>query len=342
MDISIEADGSYSADLAGQFDLQVGDRVNVWYRDPNGNQLGTELRTLSIDVNYGHDWVYAATEPSASVDVTVIGKAVQEGQADSSGDFHTDWARRPGFPARRTSSQAMWWLSRPPGSSREWTPWGRSAARWTWRKTPSPAASLLRGSSEPLRVRCEVWVENGPPAIETTVDPDGGSYVCDFGDVGWDLLPGQDVAVRYFEPDGDSVINVLSTPWMRVNYADDWVGGNYPAGHTFWITVTDTSGALKATAEISTASGGGWGGDGFETQPEHWSPDRPDLASGDWVTSGPTTVTPTPSTAATSPVHWIWRRTRCPAPSRRAGSPETLRVRCEVWYVANSPNGDRN
>jgi len=31
-------------------------------------------------------------------------------------------------------------------------------------------------------------------------------------DVGWDLLPGQDVAVRYYEPDGDTVINVFQVP----------------------------------------------------------------------------------------------------------------------------------
>jgi ABC-type sugar transport system substrate-binding protein/maltose-binding protein MalE len=75
------------------------------------------------------------------------------------------------------------------------------------------AGTIRAAFSEPLRVRCEVWVDEGPDGIETTADPDGGSYSCDFGAAGWDLRSGQEVAVRYFEPDGDSVINIFQTPW---------------------------------------------------------------------------------------------------------------------------------
>lgn len=32
-----------------------------------------------------------------------------------------------------------------------------------------------------LRVRCEVWVDDGPPSIETFADAAGGAYTCDFG-----------------------------------------------------------------------------------------------------------------------------------------------------------------
>jgi len=53
-----------------------------------------------------------------------------------------------------------------------------------------------------LNVRCDVWVQNGPNGIDTTADPNGGSYSCDFGGA-WDILPGQDVAVMYIEPDRD-------------------------------------------------------------------------------------------------------------------------------------------
>jgi uncharacterized repeat protein (TIGR01451 family) len=75
----------------------------------------------------------------------------------------------------------------------------------------------------------------------------------------------------------------LESPWMRVNYAHEWVGGNYPAGHTFTITVKDSSDAVKATAVVNSTTGGGWGDDGFDTQPEDWSPVHPDIVSGDTV-----------------------------------------------------------
>ena len=40
LDLSIGGDGSYTADFIGQFDLQTGDSVEVWYFDANGNHLG--------------------------------------------------------------------------------------------------------------------------------------------------------------------------------------------------------------------------------------------------------------------------------------------------------------
>jgi len=75
----------------------------------------------------------------------------------------------------------------------------------------------------------------------------------------------------------------LQEPWMRVNYAHEWVGGDYPAGHTFTITVMDSSDTVKATAVVNSTVGGGWGEDGFETRSEDWSPAHPDIVVGDTV-----------------------------------------------------------
>ncbi len=56
-----------------------------------------------------------------------------------------------------------------------------------------------------LRVRCEIH-ENNAPGIEfEKIDPNGGAFFCDFGGA-WDITPGQTVAVRYTEPDGDQVM----------------------------------------------------------------------------------------------------------------------------------------
>ncbi len=76
-------------------------------------------------------------------------------------------------------------------------------------------------------------------------------------------------------------------PWMYVNYGDNRVGGAYPVGHTFWITVTDSVGSPKGTAAVSTTVGGGGPGtgwdDGFATESEDWSPSPPDIEPTDWV-----------------------------------------------------------
>jgi hypothetical protein len=71
---------------------------------------------------------------------------------------------------------------------------------------------------------------------------------------------------------------------LRVNYGDDWVESFYEAGHMVQISVTDSDGAVKATAEVATEPKDFWGGEtGFTTQPENWDPAPPDIQPYDWV-----------------------------------------------------------
>jgi hypothetical protein len=81
----------------------------------------------------------------------------------------------------------------------------------------------------------------------------------------------------------------LAPPLVMVNYYDDRVGGNYPISHTFWITVNDGGGLVKATAvTTSTVEGTGPDGawhDGYATAEDEWFPLQPNLIPHDWVTS---------------------------------------------------------
>ena len=71
---------------------------------------------------------------------------------------------------------------------------------------------------------------------------------------------------------------------LRVNYGHDWVESFYEGGHMAWVTVTDSDGDMKATAEVLTAPRDEWGGEeGFQTRPEDWIPAPPDLQPNDWV-----------------------------------------------------------
>ena len=76
-------------------------------------------------------------------------------------------------------------------------------------------------------------------------------------------------------------------PFMRVDYAQDFVGGVYPAGHTMWLTVTNSLGGVKATATVNTvvdgAGHGYWEKDGFVTESADWSNKRPDIEPNDTV-----------------------------------------------------------
>jgi uncharacterized repeat protein (TIGR01451 family) len=286
------------------FVIEDGGGYTMWY--DNGTAIGVVTSTngitwtkfladpvllpgdpgLYIDVNYGHDWVEGWTRPGETFLVTVtqgMDIFTVTGQVDGSGWFGThQWPWTPYQPNLNPGDVIQAWAA---GGTADVNPIG------TIYGDPDFDANTISGSieapwfsPETLNVHCQVWAENGPPEIIVEgVDPDGGDYFCDFTTVGWDLEPGQTMAVRYYEPDGDSVINTFEAPWMRVNYGHDWVGGNYEIGHTFLVTVTDSGGAVKATADLDTWSGGGWGGDGFETQWFNWSPSQPDIQPYDWV-----------------------------------------------------------
>ncbi len=64
-----------------------------------------------------------------------------------------------------------------------------------------------------LTVRCEVWVQdaNVSPIVVPNVPANGGTYACNFGP-SYHIAPGDNIAVNYFEPDGDRVIAVFRAP----------------------------------------------------------------------------------------------------------------------------------
>ena len=245
---------------------------------------------LTIEVNYSHDWVVARAAPDTPVVITIT---------QPSGFVATIAGITDGTGYYQSGDHWYDWVPYAPNIS----PGDRAEAGITGTTTSVDPVGLIRGAVDDaeniisgtlevsstyptVTVFCQVWVENGPPEIQVDdVPTDGGAFLCDFDAEGWDIQPGQMLAVRYVEPapDADMVIGIFEVPWMRVNMGHDWVGGNYPLDHSFWITVTDGGGEVKATAQIDSRQDGGWGTDGFETQPQHWSPAHPDIAAGDVV-----------------------------------------------------------
>ncbi len=72
---------------------------------------------------------------------------------------------------------------------------------------------------------------------------------------------------------------------MNVNYAHNWVEGNYESGHALTVTLTNESGVIKDTAVLTTGVVPWWNGEtGFSTNWQGWaSGGTPDIAQGDWV-----------------------------------------------------------
>jgi uncharacterized repeat protein (TIGR01451 family) len=242
---------------------------------------------LRLEVNYAHDWVAGAAISGTTVAVTVTdsGGAVKNTASvtsDPAGEYFVnceDWDA-PECPDVVSGDRVTVTAGSLVAAV---NPVGQITGELDEVENTVSGVVNAPWFSGTLTVTCMIWVDVEVTPVETSAGANGGGYLCNFDDVGWDLAPGDSVAVMYSEPDGDGVINVFRFPWARVNYAHDWVGADYEAGHTFWITVSDDVESVKATAQIDSEYLGGWEGDGFETQPEDWSPEQPDIVPGDSV-----------------------------------------------------------
>ncbi|MBN1246446.1 MAG: hypothetical protein JXC32_02255 [Anaerolineae bacterium] len=120
------------------------------------------------------------------------------------------------------------------------------------------------------------------PRIERLVPVD--DYILDVGYFGGDVQEGDGIDVWYTAPSGNRVRKALAWPTMRLDYTRDALECDYPEGRTFWITVTNSLGAVKATANpVSVDGGGSFGWPGFEVRGSGWSPPHIDLRPGDRV-----------------------------------------------------------
>ena len=89
--------------------------------------------------------------------------------------------------------------------------------------------------TQTLDVECHAWgAPGGAPGKNSTAAPDGSApYSCKWNPVTeWDILPGQNVAVMYIEPDRDRVINVFHEPApnLRVEKWPEGGGEAAPGG----------------------------------------------------------------------------------------------------------------
>ncbi|HSJ58148.1 MAG TPA: DUF11 domain-containing protein [Anaerolineae bacterium] len=196
---------------------------------------------LLLDVNYGHDWIETRYEAGHTAWITV-----------------TDGFGTPKATMEIQTQQVPWWNPGQTGFNTDMGDWApvrpdMLAGDWVYvRLDNGQAADVQIGEiagaldvgadtvqgnvyagwfTDPLYGQCDVWEDNGV-GTGFWVDPDGGDYFCDIGALGWDLLPGHDVGVRYLEPDGDWVINVFREPAPNIDM-QKWPDGNaqtYPGG----------------------------------------------------------------------------------------------------------------
>ena len=188
-----------------------------------------------MNVNFAHDWVEGPYEPGHTVWITVT----ESDRSTVKGTAQLETSET-GFS---TQIDGAWPVAQPDILPGDWVfvnaDNGESAeARVgdisgeldfdTDVITGTVTAPWLTG---PVTARCEVWEEGGEGIVVNDVDPNGGSFRCDFGGL-WDLQPAHQVALLYVEPDNHSVINIFQDvpPQLEITKRGEGqptTGGNF-------------------------------------------------------------------------------------------------------------------
>ncbi len=238
---TVDATGHYLVDF-NPYDLQADSDIFLTYHEPDGDSVGIVRHGFTLVVNSTQDWVETTYEAGYTIWITV-----------------TDGNGAVKATTRGTTGQIPWWSPGQFGYSTilgDWQPTQPDLAPGDWvygtlstGETRAARMGTITGNldivqdrvsgtitaawfAQPLQGSCTVWEPGAPPSIDFSVAPNGGAYHCDLGAAGWDLRPGQQIAVAYFEPDRDQVLQVFREPIPDLavdkhGMANPAAGGNY-------------------------------------------------------------------------------------------------------------------
>jgi hypothetical protein len=222
--------------------------VIIWRR--SGRPLPSPP-ALGLRVNYGHDWVESFYEGGHTAWITVTDsdgvtvKATAELVTEPK-DF---WGGDTGFQTRVED-----WVPAPPDiQPNDWVfGWVDNGASGQVQIGEINGAidldaDSIRGTvlsdwfAEELYIICDPWgLSDLNQYRESSVYPDGvDEFECSWSGV-LDILPGQELGVWYYGPDGHAVVNAFSTPNIRFtvfpeqNYLE---GYEWPDGAVVSISV---------------------------------------------------------------------------------------------------------
>jgi uncharacterized repeat protein (TIGR01451 family) len=244
-EVEADGNGNFSASFG---DIPRGGRGEIRYDttiDYTDVTFHRRFQTadLVVTVDYDDDWVngYYEADHTLWLTVTESGGWPDKAWAQLTTGPIDDWGGESGFQTRGED-----WTPQDPDIQPGDTVRGliRSRAYTTTVEVGTidaevdVSADTVFGTihapwpaDEDLTVRCEIHEEDGEGIEIQSVSPDGGTFFCDFAGR-WDIVPGQNVAVNYTEPDGDMVQAHPANPAPHVRIekwaeSEPGVGGNF-------------------------------------------------------------------------------------------------------------------
>jgi uncharacterized repeat protein (TIGR01451 family) len=256
----------YTCSWSGEWDIQPLERIGVSYQDPGGYtypggggsvDAGHRIYDVYVGytddlvmrIHYDHDWIEGYYEPGHTIALTVYDSGMSEkAQTTVSTGPIGEWEWLSGFAT--WLEDTVWVPDHPdiqPGDIIHGAVDGGSAFTADVKVglitgTPNEAADSISGTVnadvnwpaidlDPVDVACSIWEPEGRE-VHTTVVPNGAdTYTCVFdGENVYDIIPGTNLMVSYFEPEGHRVFGDFSPPAPYLVIEKWFIGENPSVG----------------------------------------------------------------------------------------------------------------
>ena len=300
---------SCSWDPDSEWDIQPYQQVGVSYRDPAGHWVYGVFEgytdELILSIHYDHEWIEGRYEPGHTVYLQVKDPGGQEKAHITLQTGLIDWwGGQSGFSTNMEGAQ---WIPNHPdiqpgdfihGEVDDGSQYWADVEIGVLAANPDIGSDTVTGTldaswlmPDEVGIGCYIWENYAPENKYDSVTPDGiDTYSCSWAGE-WDLVPGSQLMVAYFEPAGHEIIGDFSPPAPHLRI-EKWLEGGGSPGEggnaTFYIqyanhgtetaedvVIADTLVGMTYLSDTSgiTASGGG--------NSVSWA--LGDVESGDWI-----------------------------------------------------------
>lgn len=255
------------------WDLLPTTPVAMSYSEPDGDRVINTALVHFLQVNYAHDLVAGSYEPGHTFWITVTdaivdpddlsikaeGIAVSTPDGGPGGPGFSEVAWSPAPPDIHPGDHVL--LLADNGYENE-VKVGEINGLLDLAADTVGGTLLVPQFNRELLVECLPWgaweagLDDIPEKQDMAASDGSEPFLCEWGSA-WDIVPGQDVAVMYHEPDGNRVIDVYRepAPYLRVS---QWMRGQAAAGGNLAIRVrmqNDGDGPAEQVALSSIPSG---------------------------------------------------------------------------------------
>ncbi len=247
---------TFTCDWSGEWDVPPNNDIGVTYQDPGTHWIYNVFQgysdELMLRVHYDHNWIEGNYEPGHEVHLTVYDSGMVEKASITvpTGPVD-DWGGTSGFA---TYFEGAGWIPSDPdietgdiihGEVDDGSQFTTDVQVGLIAGTLDMDLNSISGTvtaawlgTDPVWVACSIWEENGREVYDTVV-PDGlDTYECVFeGDNDYDIIPGTNLMVSYFDPAGHQIFGDFSPPASYLQIQKWLIGDGLGEGSNaaFWV-----------------------------------------------------------------------------------------------------------